>query len=410
MYLFLDKKGIVLYVGKAKNLRNRVASYFTNRSHLGEKTRLLLSQATHIQTILAESEFESLLLEANLIKKHSPFFNVRMTDGKAYPLIRITTNHMYPSVLIARRPDDSNSVYFGPFPHSGAVRSVLKTLRRIFPFQSVQNHPKRLCLYNHLGLCPCPPMLTTDDEKKVYRKTIQHMLQFLEGKKKAVMKDLEKERNQAVKQEDFEKAQKIQKQIDAIAYVTSPIHRPFEYEINPNLQEDLRKKEQQELIQHLARFGINVAKLDRIECYDISNISGTHAVGSMVVFIDGEKDSSSYRRFRIRRTQGPNDVAMMQEVLRRRLNHDEWPLPDLFIIDGGKGQVSSAGEVITNEYNLTIPIVGLAKREERMITFDFQEIVLPHNSNALQLMIRIRNEAHRFAIMYHRKLRSKALL
>lgn len=397
-------------MGKAKNLRNRVTSYFTNRSHLGEKTRLLLSQATHIQTILVESEFESLLLEANLIKKHSPFFNVRMTDGKAYPLIRITTKHMYPSVLIARRPDDPNSVYFGPFPHSGAVKSVLKTLRRIFPFQSVQNHPKRLCLYNHLGLCPCPPMLTTDDEKKTYRKTIQHMLQFLEGKKKAVMKDLEKERNQAVKQEDFEKAQKIQKQIDAIAYVTSPIHRPFEYEINPNLQEDLRKKEQQELIQHLARFGINVTKLDRIECYDISNISGTHAVGSMVVFTHAEKDSSSYRRFRIRRTQGPNDFAMIQEVLRRRLTHDEWPLPDLFIIDGGKGQVSSAVEVIANEYTLAIPVVGLAKREERMITSDFQEIVLPHNSNALQLVMRIRNEAHRFAITYHRKLRSKALL
>lgn len=406
----MDASGEILYVGKARNLKNRVASYFRGGKGLGEKTRAMVSQITLIQIHIVESELDALLLEANLVKKHAPKFNIRLTDGKAYPLIRITKGDMYPKVLIARRPDDTKSVYFGPFPNSGAMKMVLKIVRRIFPYQSVNNHPKRVCLYHHLGLCPCPPVFDSAELQKEYKRNIRHLMLFLEGKRNEVQKDLEKERDIYTKSEQFEQAQKIQKQIDAIASVTQATRKPFEYEMNPNLRNDLRQQELTELAYHLRQVGVDAGDIRKIECYDISNISGTNAVGSLIVFVDGEKDSSQYRRFKISKDIiGPNDFAMMQEVLRRRLKHDEWPLPDLFVVDGGKGQISSAKQAL-DQAGITIPLVGLAKRNEIIITSDFRQIILPKRSPALQLMQRIRNEAHRFAITYHKKLRAKAFL
>lgn len=410
IYFFLDEKNNVLYVGKAKNLKNRVASYFTRNSYILPKTRLLVSKIAKIKTILVNSEIESLLLEANYIKKYKPKYNVSLIDGKAYPLIRIIIKDRYPKVLIVRREEDnskaSGSLYFGPFPNTSAMRMVLRTVRRIFPFQSVANHPKRICLYNHLGLCPCPPMFQTEEERKRYKKNIFYLILFLQGQKKKVIKDLEKERKFYSKNEQFEEAKRIQQQINSIHYITSPIHKPFEYETNPNLKDDLRRNELISLKKHFLKAGVSVENLDRIECYDISNIAGTHAVGSMVVFTNGEKDTSSYRKFKIRLTTGPNDFAMIEEVLGRRLNHGEWEFPKLIIVDGGKGQISSALKAL-DEQHLSIPLIGLAKREEIIITSDFKEIRLPKDSEALKLVMRIRDEAHRFAITYHRKLRSK---
>lgn len=368
---------------------------------------MLVSQIKKIRTFIVESELESLLLEANFIKKYSPKYNVKMTDGKNYPLIRIVFD-TYPKVLTARKPEDPNSLYFGPYPSTKAMRMVLRVIRRIFPFVSVMNHPKRICLYHHLGLCPCPPVFDTPELKKQYHKTIKHIIDFLEGNTKKVLRDLEKERNEESKFEHFEEAKNIQKKIDAIEYVTRPVHTPFDYETNPNLREDLREQEIQSLAEILRKSNITVNTLHRIECYDISNIQGTHAVASLVVFTNGEKDSSQYRRFKMK-TKGPNDFAMMQEVLYRRLKHKEWKLPDLIIVDGGKGQISSARKIL-GEKQLFIPLIGLAKREEIIITSDFKEIILPKSAKALQLMMRIRDEAHRFAITYHRKLRSKFLL
>ncbi len=405
MYLFYDKDGILLYVGKAKNLKSRVASYFTS-GVIGEKTKVLVSKIHSISYLVVSSEIESLLLEANYIKKFTPQYNIRLTDGKSYPLIRITIGELYPAVLIARRVDDPQSLYFGPFPNSGALKLVLKTIRRIFPFQSELHHPKTFCLYHHLGLCPCVTVIDTQEAKKEYKKTIRRLILFLEGNVAKVIKDLEKERTAYSEKEDFEKAQVLQSKIKAIHLITHPVHTPFEYESNPNLRSDIRREELQELQEHLKKVDLVVSKIHRIECYDISNTSGTNATGSLVVFTDGEKDANWYRRFKIKpETKGPNDFAMMYEVLSRRLKHTEWPFPDLLIVDGGKGQISMAKKAL-EEANLSIPLVGLAKKEEIIITSDFRQVILPKSSKALQLVMRLRNEAHRFAITYHKKLRS----
>ncbi len=407
VYLFLNDKGVILYVGKAKNLKNRVSSYFANKNSLLGKTYQLVGQVKKIRIIQVESEIEALLLEANLIKKYAPKYNIRMTDGKAYPLIRITNKSLYPSVLTARRFDDPKSLYFGPFPNVTAMREVLRLIRRIFPYQSVPNHPKRTCLYHHLGLCPCLPVFPSDNYQKQYKKTLKHIIDFLDGKTAKVIADLEKEREEASKNEAFEKAAHIQKQIDHINYVTHPVHTPFEYETNPNLKGELRMQEMLSLQQVLSAENIHIDLPRRIECYDNSNFQGTNPTSSMVVLTNGEIDKSQYRKFKVKTVKGPNDFASMQEILTRRLKHREWPLPQLFIVDGGKGQVSAVKEVF-DTLGVTIPLIGLAKREETIITSDLQEISLPKNSPALQLMMRIRDEAHRFAITFHRKLRSKA--
>lgn len=406
VYLFLNKNGKVIYVGKAINLKKRVRSYFTNKKDLGEKTSILVSQIDKVKTIRVESEIESLLLEANLIKKHQPKYNIKLTDGKAYPLIRVTIKDEYPKVLVARKPDDPRSIYFGPFPNTGAMRLVLKTIRRIFPFQSVLNHPNKLCFYYHLDLCPCPGVI----KDKRYKQTIKHIIKFLNGQTKSIIRDLEKERSTFSKNQQFEEALLIQNKINAIELVTSKFYTPFEYEQNPNLREDIRNEELSLLIKNLNEEMVNVKKLNRIECFDISNTSGKNATGSMVVFTNGEKQSSLYRKFKIRGTYNdlPNDFAMMEEVIIRRLKHNDWEYPDLIIVDGGKGQISSALKALTKE-NISIPIVGLAKQEEIIITADFKEIKLPKGSKQLHLVMRIRDEAHRFAISYHKKLRTKAV-
>lgn len=408
IYLFLNKKKKILYVGKAKNLKKRVSSYFLNRANLGSKTKLLVDEIQNIKVITTRSELEALLLESKNIKKYSPKFNSRLTDGKTYPLIKIAVNEKYPSVLISRKADDKNSVYFGPFPNAGAMRSVLKTLRKIFPFQAVRNHPNKICLYYHLGFCPCPPVFKSPELKKDYKKNIKHIIDFLNGDSKKVLRDLEKEREAESKKENFENASKIQRRIESINIITSPAYRLFEDGINPNLKQDSLNQESEELIRYLNRQNYEISSPKRIECYDISNIQGKYAVGSMIVFENGEKDTSSYKKFKIRYTkEEPNDFAMMIEVISRRLKHPEWPYPDLIIVDGGKGQVSSALKVLKRK-NFDIPLVGLAKREETIITSDLKEIHLPKDSKALLLIMRIRDEAHRFAISYHRILRSKA--
>lgn len=470
VYRFLAKTGEVLYVGKANDLKSRVSSYFAKTSQLGPKTRVLVSQIESIRITEVESELEALLLEAFYIKKYNPKYNIRLTDSKSYIRIRITHKDAYPRVLLARREDDKNSLYFGPYPSSGAVKLVLKTVRRIFPFQSVLNHPPRICLFNHLGLCPCPPVNDSPELKQQYRKNIRGLIRILEGESRKIMKELEKERDAASKKEEFEKALLIQKRINALSFITTPFHRPFEYHVNPNLRDDIRQAELVGLKTILMDQGLPVKDLNRIECYDISNTQGTHATGSMVVFVNGEKDSSQYRKFRIRRDwEKPmskaekvsleskprkhlsNDFAMMKEVLKRRLKHEEWHTPDLIIVDGGKGQVTSAMTALA-ECGSDIPLVGLAKREEVIIVpqllresdgvdskpvvasyqdllnlrfagteeekrqtiivneDNFTEISLPKDSPSLHLIQRLRNEAHRFAITYHRKLRSKSAL
>lgn len=223
-----------------------------------------------------------------------------------------------------------------------------------------------------------------------------------------MIKDLEIERNKLSSSEDFEEAKKIQEKINQINLITSSFYKPFEYEENPNLRSDTISFQLNSLKDILNKNEVFVSDLNRIECYDISNTSGTNATGSMVVLASGEKDTSSYRRFKIKRDykNKPNDFAMIKEVIERRIKNVTWPNPSLFVIDGGKGQVTSAKEIL-DKYNIKIPVIGLAKRDEIIITSDLKEIKLPKDSKALQLIMKIRDEAHRFAITYHKKLRSK---
>lgn len=413
MYLFLNGKNDVIYVGKAKNLRNRVAQYFTKTINLEQKTSLLVSEIKKIKAVQVNSEIESLLLEANLIKKYSPYYNIKLTDGKSYPMIKITKDKS-PKVLIVRKIDENQktkgSLYFGPYPNTQSMYIVLKILRRIFPFQSVNNHAKRICLYNHLNLCPCPPMFKSKNEINQYRKSVRYIIRFLKGDIMNVTSDLEKERNEFSKNESYENAAEIQRKIDAINHITQKVYHPFEYEENPNLRVDLRNKELEDLKNNLQRNGVNVSQPSKIECFDISNTAGKLSVGSMVVFINAEKKTSLYRRFKINpKIEGPNDTSMIKSVISRRLKHPEWEYPDLIIVDGGKGQVGSAMKVLI-EQGLNIPLIGLAKRNEIIITEEFREIILKRGSDGLNLIMRIRDEAHRFAITYHKTLRSKYLI
>lgn len=403
----------------------------------------MVSQIDKIKITIVESELEALLLEAFYIKKFRPKYNIRLTDNKSYLRIKITLKDDFPKILLARREEDTKALYFGPFPSASAVKLVLKTIRRVFPFQSVANHPKRICLYHHLGLCPCPPIWHSPDDKKQYRKNINGVIRILEGKSKIIMGELEKQRDTYSKKEQYEQALTFQKQINALSLITTPFHRPFEYAVNPNLRVDIRQKELDGLASALNENGLPVARLERIECYDISNIQGTNATASMVVLTHGEVDKSQYRKFKIKRKWDtraekdlPNDFAMMQEVLQRRLKHEDWHFPDLIIVDGGKGQVSSGLQALY-KCGISIPLVGLAKRFETIVIPEFSdkfsyrtqnnqtngekqsihwndltftEVSLPKNSPSLLLIQRIRDEAHRFAITYHRKLRSKAAL
>ncbi len=416
----MDADNNVLYVGKANNLKSRVSSYFINKD-LGGKTRALVSQIKKIKITATESELEALLLEAFYIKKYQPKYNILQKDGKSYIRIRITIKDEYPAVLLSRREDDPKSIYFGPFTKAGAVRLVLKIIRKIYPYQSVLRHPKRICLYNHLGLCPCPPLSNDQEFKNNYRQNIRGIISILKGKSKKEMREFEKKRDILSKDENFEEAGNYQKKIDALGLIITPYHKPFEYDTNPNLRIDIRQKELNGLMDIL-----NLKKLERIECYDISNTQGTNPTASMVVLTDGEIDKSQYRKFKIH-TKGPNDFAMMQEVLSRRLKHAEWEFPDLIIVDGGKGQVSASLKVLQKN-NTNIPLIGLAKRYETLIIpviarseatkqslktnkeYNFNELSLPKNSPALHLIMRIRDEAHRFAITYHKKLRTNTSL
>lgn len=379
---------------------------------LGPKTQALLSKVKKIKTIVLNSEIEAFLLESHYIKKHKPKYNIKLTDDKAYPLIRITLKDLYPKILIARKANDNppagGSIYFGPFPNAaGSLRLTLKIIRKIFPYQSVANHAKTICLYYHLGLCPCPPVFDSLELRKEYKKTIRHIIDFLNGRTKKIIRDLIEERNLLSGNEEFEKARVLQNKINAIELITGPFYKTkLNLDINPNFMEDIREKEISDLKKNLNKNNLNIKNLGRIECFDISNTSGTNATGSMVVFIQGEKNKAEYRKFKVRTLNSPNDFAMMEEVLQRRMRHSEWPMPDLIIVDGGKGQVSSVLKVLKS-VKKNIPLIGLAKKEETIITSDFKQIVLPKDSEALKLIMKIRDEAHRFAITYHKKLRSK---
>lgn len=433
VYQFKDTKGKILYVGKAIDLYHRVASYFNKDVTL--KTAALVEKISSVETIIVESELEALILEANLIKKYLPIFNIRLTDDKDYLYIAITKED-FPKVITARKQDLKEvKKYWGTFPSSRIVRDTLKQLRRVFPWCS--NPPKltmqpprlqvkyragfldsyytaegsgtiaktrfRPCFYYHLHLCPgaCAGVISKED----YSKIINKFSKFMDGKKGELVDGLAIEMMQASKSQKFELAAKIKKEIVGIEYMTQA-NRVHAYLENPNFLED----ENNLAIAQLQK-DLNLEKLpERIEGYDISNISGIDATGSLVVLTHGEIDKSQYRKFKIHIAGKPNDVGMHKEMMKRRLKHKEWPLPDLIIIDGGRGQVRGVSAVISESVSQKIPIFGLAKKQEWLYPPQGEIIKLSKRALSLKLLQKLRDEAHRFAIGYHRHLHLRSSL
>lgn len=396
VYIYHDSTDKILYVGKALDLYHRVASYFTNLAGQSAKTMDLVRHITRVETIIVESELEALILEANLIKKYLPPYNIRLTDDKDYLYI-IITKESYPRILTARKSELGDAYrYFGPFPSATTIKSTLKSLRRVFPWCSGGN--KRPCFYYHLNLCPGPCAGAISEED--YKKNIERFIKFLSGRSFELISELTIEMNTLADKQQFEMADKLKKTIEGIKYLLQPkaISRYLE---NPNFLEDARKKALEDLAKVL-----NLAKIpERIECYDISNIQGNFAVASMVVLTDGEIDKSQYRKFKMSLRGKPNDFAMHQETMRRRMKHAEWQMPDLILIDGGKGQLSAV-EVYVNQ----IPTFGIAKRHEWLYSIKGEEIRIPKSHPGLKLLIRLRDESHRFAISFYRQLHSKSLM
>ncbi len=387
VYLMKNEAGEILYIGKAANLRRRVSSYFL-RPH-DRRIESLVSKITRIDYEKTDSALEALMLEAKLIKTHAPPFNIREKDDKSFLYIEIT-DEAFPRVLLVRGKEKSSLgkvKRFGPFVSGGSVREALRLLRRIFPFST--HPPEKIgkftkpCFEYELGLCP--GTCVGEIKKEEYRASIKNLARFLNGEKKAVVRDLEKKMKMLSKELEFEAASKTRAQIFSLKHIQDIAF----------IGDDELRLPASRNIRH------------RIEGYDISNISGTFAVGAMVVFSDEESIKSDYRKFKIRTITSANDTGMLREVLLRRFRRGVqtggWPIPDLILIDGGKGQVSVAHEAL-EESSLDIPIVGIAKGPTRKKNEFFGVIPQWVSENTL---IKVRNEAHRFAISYHRKLRSR---
>lgn len=415
VYLMKDAAGKIIYVGKAVSLRQRVQSYFRKPTSLPAKTDFLVAEIKDIDCVETASEAEALILEASLIKKYDPKYNVELKDDKSYPLIEIT-NEPFPRISVVRlappkaelahHPEQRRRVtrprvktkgakYYGPYVNAKLIREALTLVRKVFPFRTCDPFPNKECLDYHLGLCdaPCIQNIT----KKEYARNIRNVCLILEGKKDIVYNSLREGMDVLAKTHEFEKAAKVRDQLRAIGALYSGTKDINYY----------KEAEQLQRILNLPR------RPERIEAFDISNIMGHQAVGSMVSFLNGKADKNNYRRFRIKQVEGIDDFKMIAEIVQRRyrrLKKEGLAFPDLIVIDGGKGQLSAACRQL-ELLEVQIPIISLAKREEEIFLPNKRNSVkLPLASLALKLLQRIRDEAHRFAIAYHRNLRGKKAL
>lgn len=377
-----------MYIGKATNLRSRVASYFSGRDTRGERIFQMVEKARDVMYQQTDSVLEAMILEANLIKKYRPKYNIDLTDDKSFSYFAIT-KETFPRVLLVRKtsmPALPIKRLYGPYLSRRHMETALKILRRIFPFHSSLQKTEKGCLYSQIGLCPAPYAGNID--RTSYAKNIRGIEYVFRGQKKRLIATLTREMIVAAKKEEFEFAASIRSQITALEHIRD--------------------------IALLSRDDEKPAKYSktRVEGYDISNISGDHAVASMVVFIDGQPDKAQYRRFKIKTVEGSNDVAMMKEVISRRLGHTEWPIPDLILLDGGKGHLNATQHLLA-ERSMHIPLAGLAKGPTRKKL----DLYVSNRSSApaaiiadKKLLEKVRDESHRFAITYHRKVRGKRFL
>ena len=435
VYIYRDKNKKILYVGKAVNLRNRVGSYFQKTELLGSKTQALVEKIADIDHINVDNEIEALLLEADLIKHHRPPYNIMLKDDKFYKYIKISsdeyvnpkdeskTKYKISKISTSRKTeDDPKAKYFGPYPDSGSIAIILKTLRKIFPYRDCSmskftryQKAKRPCLYGYIGVCSAP--CQSIESIEVNNANIQKLKEYLEGDRKKLFNEIEKDMKEAAKEHQYEKAAILRDQLISYKYLTQQKRNAREYIEKPNLIEEYPYDSIIDLKNELEKntdfkFKINDWRDFRIEVFDISNFQGTNAVGAMVVLTGGISDKSEYKKFKIQTKHTPDDFAMMDEMLKRRLSHTTWPTPDLIVVDGGKGQLSTALKILA-EKNINIPMIGLAKRLEEIVFYDgkdFLMIQLANNSKGLNLLKKGRDEAHRFGITYYRSLHRKSLI
>ena len=514
-YIHKDKNGAIIYVGKAKNLRNRVRSYF--RGSHDTKTEALVSEIEDFEFIVTESNIEALLLEINLIKENKPKYNIMLKDDKSYPFIKIT-NETYPRLIITRQVKKDGGLYFGPYPDVGAANEIKRLLDRLFPFRKCTNPPEKVCFYYHLGQCKAHSICQVDSQ--YFKELAQEVAAFLKGQDDQIIEDLRGKMAGAAQATEFEKAAEyrdliqsigtlrtkqrvmakdlqnrdvfgyyvdkgwmcvqvffvrqgklIERDVNLFPYYNDPDEdfltyigqfyqekshlKPNEILIPADIDEeavralvdtkvlkpqrgekkqlvnlaiknarvslqqkfDLLEKsieKTQGAIENLGQL-LNIPTPVRIESFDNSNIMGTSPVSAMVVFVNGKPSKKDYRKYKIKTVVGPDDYASLREVIKRRYSRvirDGLTPPDLIVIDGGQGQVNIAKEVIQEQLGLDIPIAGLQKNDkhqthELLFGDPLQVVELSRNSQEFFLLQRIQDEVHRFAITFHRQLRSK---
>lgn len=406
VYFHKDKKGNLIYVGKAANLKNRVRQYF-QQSTLKDakvnapKTVLHIKAIDDLDWVVTETEVDALFLEAELIKRYKPKYNLALRDDKSNSYVRVDIKSNHPTVTMTRRPLDDGAEYFGPYIDNGQVKRALKYLRRAFPYDTKKSTGRRVALDYHIGLSPGLEESRTSLED--YRKNLRKLMSYLRGNRTQIMNEIEKDMKQAAKDQDFELAAQLRNQLYSLkALKKQVVFGDKEY---IDISKDQALNGLQELLE------LKGAPT-RIEGYDISHQQGTNNVASMVVFTNGIPDKAEYRKFRMR-TPGNDDFGHMREVISRRFsgrNLEKWPKPDLLLIDGGKGQVGSALSVL-KEKHINVPLIGLAKRFETIVMprgNEYDEIVLGVDSNVTKLLQRIRDESHRFAVSYHSTIKTKA--
>ena len=514
-YIHKDKNGTIIYVGKAKNLRNRVRSYF--RGSHDTKTEALVSEIVDFEFIVTESNIEALLLEINLIKENKPKYNIMLKDDKSYPFIKIT-NERYPRLIITRQVKKDGGLYFGPYPDVGAANEIKRLLDRIFPFRKCTNPPSKVCFYYHIGQCMAHTICKKDED--YFKSMAQEVSDFLKGQDDKIIDDLKGKMVAAAQTMEFERAAEyrdliqaigtlrtkqrvmakdlqnrdvfgyyvdkgwmcvqvffvrqgklIERDVNLFPYYNDPDEDfltyvgqfyqekshlvPNEVLIPQDIDEEAVKalvdtkilKPQRGEKRQLVNLAIKNARVSleqkfnlleksvektqgaienlgsllqiptpvRIESFDNSNIMGTSPVSAMVVFVNGKPSKKDYRKYKIKTVVGPDDYASMREVIRRRygrVQREGLTPPDLIVIDGGQGQVNIAKQVIQEELGLDIPIAGLQKNDKHqtheLLFGDPLEVVeLSRNSQEFFLLQRIQDEVHRFAITFHRQLRSK---
>lgn len=423
VYFHKNSKGEIIYVGKAAVLRNRVRQYFQKSRSRDPKTEALVAEITDLDWMVVESELEALFLEAEMVRRYMPRYNILLRDDKSMVYIRIDYDSDYPTISTTRRPLDDGARYFGPYLSSIGVRQALKLLRKIFPYATKKiGGQKRATLYYHIGLDPGLEEGKTSLED--YRANLRKLMAVIEGKRKGVEKEVERDMVAAAKAQRFEDAARLRNQLRSLQNLSRQVI--FSDKEFLDISKDHALGELVDLLS-LEKFP------QRIEGYDISHMQGTDVVASMVVFTNGVSNKGEYRKFKTKKDHN-NDFYNMHETIRRRLSEKNiklWGKPSLVLIDGGKGQLDAAIKARDEMGCQTLPFIGLAKREEQIVihntlsnvtlrpeilhklggfstpTTDFTLINLPTTTNAVKLLQRIRDESHRFAVSYHSVLKTK---